>query len=106
MSTMALVAFESCADAPRVTHFGVVSLFDCEAADHDKNSDDKMLVGVLLDIKHHSSSTTRTMRTCGTRYGQDAGNLHVNDSLFTHDAHLTSSVWHPVVVCHLEFRRV
>ena len=75
MSTMALVAFESHADVPRVTHFGVASLFDCEAADYNKNSDDKMLVGVLLNIKHHSSSATWTMHTYGTCCGRDAGNL-------------------------------
>ena len=44
----------------------IITIYECEADDFEKNADDKVLVG-LLAVKHHSSSTNLQMHLQGTR---------------------------------------
>ena len=43
----------------------IVTIYECEADDFEKNADDKVLVGWLLTVKHHSSSINLQMHLQG-----------------------------------------
>ena len=43
----------------------IVTIYECQADDFEKNADDKVLVGWLLTVKHHLSSTNSQMSLQG-----------------------------------------
>ena len=77
---MQIANLESFNGAPQIDNrWSPVGVHKCETDDYDLHSEDNILVGLLVAIKHSSTSSSNNVRL---RYGGAAQNNHSRSSVF------------------------